>query len=576
MPDTLLLSQSTGVDFDSLSTSRFLPMGTGAHLSRSNSFAEIQNRFQTAGTFRNLHVVVPTNNRTTSVTVATAVGGVAGAQAVTIPATTTGIFEDTSNTDTVTAGQDWGYIVTKTTASAGTEAVATEVSVVYTTGVLTSRPSLPMPGGDLTSFGTTRYFSIMGYGGTSTISSTTESEVTFYTPCAGEYRNGHLRVSANTCNGSTVVTFRKNAAGTALTFTVPATTTGTFEDTTNSVSVAIGDLVAWEYAAAGSSGSVTKRLHSVDFTSAGDEWFTGAYGAGTGNSVTLPVSATRYARVGGENAVESTESVVQTYARLNLTATGIGIKVGSTNHGACTMTFRKAGADTALTVNIPANTAGWHVATGGTVELTPSDLQSLKLVHGGASNQMTYRQVYVLYQGAGRSYIWAAGLDGAAHTITESSTFAVWANHIRFNDAEIDFKEVALTNAEIKALRATPKELVAAPGAGKLLEFVSLMLLLDYGGTNVFTETADNLQVKYENGSGPAASETIETTGFIDQSADTWIEAKPATSAAKTKAATENKALVLHNTGDGEIAGNAANNNLMRALVAYRIWETGW
>jgi len=31
---------------------------------------------------------------------------------------------------------------------------------------------------------------------------------------------------------------------------------------------------------------------------------------------------------------------------------------------------------------------------------------------------------------------------------------------------------VTLTNADIKALRATPKTLVAAPGTGKFLEFV--------------------------------------------------------------------------------------------------------
>ena len=140
----------------------------------------------------------------------------------------------------------------------------------------------------------------------------------------------------------------------------------------------------------------------------------------------------------------------------------------------------------------------------------------------------------------------------------------------------VQYAAVALTNAQIKALRATPVQLVAAPGAGKVLEFISAVLLLDYGGTNVFTETADNLAVKYENGSGAAASETIETTGFIDQSADTMTVGVAKNDQIVAKSGCENKALVLHNTGDGEIAGNAANDNLMRVKVAYRVHSTGW
>src|SRR5689334_6754948 len=58
------------------------------------------------------------------------------------------------------------------------------------------------------------------------------------------------------------------------------------------------------------------------------------------------------------------------------------------------------------------------------------------------------------------------------------------------------YAEVAISNAEIKALRASPKTLVAAPGAGKYLEFVSMTLFHDYG-SNVLTESTDNMAVKY-------------------------------------------------------------------------------
>lgn len=136
--------------------------------------------------------------------------------------------------------------------------------------------------------------------------------------------------------------------------------------------------------------------------------------------------------------------------------------------------------------------------------------------------------------------------------------------------------EVALTNAEIKALRATPKTLVQAPGAGKAIKFMGAVLFHDYGGTNVFTETADNLAVRYTDGSGTLVSQAIETTGFIDQSADTMTTAEPKIDVISAKTACENKALVLHNTGDGEIAGNAGADNTMRVKVFYSVVDTGW
>lgn len=130
---------------------------------------------------------------------------------------------------------------------------------------------------------------------------------------------------------------------------------------------------------------------------------------------------------------------------------------------------------------------------------------------------------------------------------------------------------VDLTSANVKALRATPITLVAAPAAGYFLEFIRADLYLDYS-TNVFTESDDNLAVKYTNGSGVAVSQTIETTGFIDQSVDTYTCGLPKIDAIVVPAGIAAQALVLHNTGDGEIAGNASNLSALQVRTQYKLW----
>lgn len=45
----------------------------------------------------------------------------------------------------------------------------------------------------------------------------------------------------------------------------------------------------------------------------------------------------------------------------------------------------------------------------------------------------------------------------------------------------VRYKTIKITSAEILLLNSAPKELVAAPGAGRAIEFVGAQLHLDYG-----------------------------------------------------------------------------------------------
>src|SRR5262245_36816785 len=110
---------------------------------------------------------------------------------------------------------------------------------------------------------------------------------------------------------------------------------------------------------------------------------------------------------------------------------------------------------------------------------------------------------------------------------------------------------VTVSSSDLLALRATTKTLVAAPGAGLIHTFLAAELLLDATAT-AYVVGSNDLGVKYENGSGVQVSNTIETTGFLDQTADTATSCTAKTDAIVAKTGAENKALVLHNIGGSE------------------------
>ncbi len=131
---------------------------------------------------------------------------------------------------------------------------------------------------------------------------------------------------------------------------------------------------------------------------------------------------------------------------------------------------------------------------------------------------------------------------------------------------------VAVTAVQADNLRATPKELVAAE-AGKMHEFVKCIVALDWGA-QAYTESDDNLAVRYENTTGVIVSDVIEATGLADATEDTVCFAGPAptTSALVTEANSTNKALVLHGTGTSEW-GNSGDSPLV-IITYYRTHTT--
>ena len=75
--------------------------------------------------------------------------------------------------------------------------------------------------------------------------------------------------------------------------------------------------------------------------------------------------------------------------------------------------------------------------------------------------------------------------------------------------------------------------------------------------------------MRYTDGSGTVVSLTLETTSLLDATADKISTISPL---ATDPLVTENAALVLHNTGNGELGGTGSP---CRVKVAYRVHATG-
>lgn len=117
------------------------------------------------------------------------------------------------------------------------------------------------------------------------------------------------------------------------------------------------------------------------------------------------------------------------------------------------------------------------------------------------------------------------------------------SDHIK--GGQVLTKLVSITTAEILALFTTPKELVAAPGAGKVLEFCGAVGFLDFN--SVVYDTRGIVTVKQGT---TAVSDAVAAAALVQQANDCYEQIFPL--AVETEL-TANSALNLYcDTGNPE------------------------
>lgn len=86
----------------------------------------------------------------------------------------------------------------------------------------------------------------------------------------------------------------------------------------------------------------------------------------------------------------------------------------------------------------------------------------------------------------------------------------------------VQTKLVTVTTAEILALFTTPKELVAAPGAGKVLEFCGAVFFIDFN-TTAYTTRGDLTVACYTT----VVSDSVAAAALVQQADDCYEQMFP-------------------------------------------------
>lgn len=221
--------------------------------------------------------------------------------------------------------------------------------------------------------------------------------------------------------------------------------------------------------------------------------------------------------------------------------------------------------------NAGVTTIGAKKVVKGMVSLAAGKvLAGKKTSNDGEEIDISAEGALVVGQGAGETPA-AATLSGDV-TMAKTGITTIGAGKVlnaMIAEDVVKVVKVIVSNGELLALRATPKTIVAAPGANKVVVFMGAMLQYLYA-TAAFTVTnaGDDMAFKYTNGAGVAVSQTIQAQGVLNQAASQLTNGEPIIDAIVTPAGASNQALVLHNIGAAEWT---VGGGTLEVYVQYRV-----
>jgi len=211
-------------------------------------------------TAKNLYANVSTNARTTTTNMRLWKNNAAGNLIIPYTSGQTGIKEDTSNTDSLSAGDTInGAVSTAAADSASLVLFNLYVDLTSTTG---SIPYIHAVFGNVNA-NLTRYYPVTGRG---TAGVTVEAERQLKAESAGTFEKSSVTVSANTVTATSNLRMRVNGNPGNNVRAIGASTTGTITDLSNTDTVVASDLVATQLTTGATGTTLTARQACITFT----------------------------------------------------------------------------------------------------------------------------------------------------------------------------------------------------------------------------------------------------------------------------------------------------------------------
>lgn len=339
----LLAAAQSGINLSNASFSLF-----GGVLVNGTTEANTKGVSRVAGTLSKFGMRVHTDGTARSATLRKNAAN--GNETFSIADAASGVFEDATNSDAVSAGDNFNSTWARTGAASNAYWIRSlfEASsghaCLYWAGGLTS---------SISANSTTQYIAPAG----SASSNATESKRKAKVRTAGTLTNGHVYVSANGRTTDTTFKSRVNGADGTISIVFGSGVTGLIEDTTHTDTLAAGDDINWRWTTSTGGGTLSPVFLglAISASSTQNDLFSqvNAARAASGTMGHWPITS------GGASAT-TTEANAKVQHGFDGTASRLRVYLAANTYSAdATMTFRKNGANGNQTVTLTAGATGW-------------------------------------------------------------------------------------------------------------------------------------------------------------------------------------------------------------------------
>lgn len=390
--ETILVTGRQTNDTIGVNTTRYYACGSAMFLNDSLEI-DVQVTYHHAGTASNMFLKMVANAHNNPDTFRMRINGADGNLVIVTTAATPGDYEDNSNTDSISDGDEVNYKVVTGPGSGNPGPGMLAVVFTPTSGGAFQR--LIATGATTMVANNTRYDFLTGL-----LSSTAlEVDSQYQVNGAGIFQNGFVYAStARTTNS--LCQFRVDTADGNILVTVTASTPGVYEDTSNTDTVAADQVVNWKSTTPGGSGTLTRKVLSVEHVST-DGYYHNIFQFDGGSHASN--AGTKYTPITGEwVSAQATENKTDVEVQVGATASNLQIYLTSNSlNNTLTLNFRINGAGGNLTVPVTSSTTGFLEDTSNSDTLVATDNVNTQLVEVATSGNSAPSMIGVQFKAPG-------------------------------------------------------------------------------------------------------------------------------------------------------------------------------